>query len=764
MSGLTSVDGLISGLNTSEIIDSLMAIERRSVSLLEAKRERYNTELLSYQTIESKLLAIRGSAEALGRAATFDARTATSSDTAALTATAAARSAAGTYDLTIASLARSHQIASQGFADTDTTSIGTGTFTIETDGVATELAIDASNCTLGGLRDAINGAGTGVQATIINDGGTVNPYRLMLTSTDTGLENAISVSSSLSGGTDVVFDANSLTEPTPSASNYYSGTASAGGSYTGTAGKTYTVRIAQAGAIDEATYQVSEDGGQTWGSEQTLSSTIDVYDDLNGSELGAQMNFTEGDFGAGDTFTMRAFVPTVQEAEDALVYIGSGTGRIEITSASNRITDALPGVTLNLLAADDSKTVRVEVQPDAASVREHITNLVTNFNGAVDYITENSGYDEENGAGIFLGNSAVMRVQAGMRTALLNPVAGTETYNSLYNLGLSMSDTGSLSLNSSTLDAALADNYEDVAKIFKTTGTSTNSKIEFVTASSSTVENTAGYEVDITQAATQGALTGNSIDDPAVSPLTIDSTNRQLIVTVNGATSGILQLTEKTYTSGADLAAEIQTRINDDSNIAATGGVSVEFVDEGGTGYFSIKSARYGSSSSVSLGEPALNANAALGLTGGSETQGTDVAGTINGEAAIGVGQLLTAAAGNDNTAGITLRVTLTPEEVAGDATGTVSIVKGVGTRLTETLNSYTDPIDGLLKIHGRQAESQIDAIDDSIERAEELLAARRQRLVSKFTAMETALSAMQQQSNFLAQQFAALSNQQSSS
>jgi len=300
MSGLTSVDGLISGLNTSEIIDSLMAIERRSVTLLEAKRERYNTELLSYQTIEAKLLAIRGSAEALARTATFDARTTTSSDATIITATAAARSAAGTYDLTVASLARSHQIASQGFADIDTTSVGTGTFTIEVNGITTELAIDASNCTLDGVRNAVNRAGIGVQATIINDGGATHPYRLLLTSTDTGKANAISVSSSLSGGSDVVFDANSLTGPTAAAANFYSGTASSGGTYTGASGKTYTVRIVQAGGIDEATFQVSEDGGQTWGSERTLSSTIDVYDDLNGSDLGAQMSFTEGEFGAGD--------------------------------------------------------------------------------------------------------------------------------------------------------------------------------------------------------------------------------------------------------------------------------------------------------------------------------------------------------------------------------------------------------------------------------------------------------------------------------
>ena len=79
MSGLMSVDGLISGLDTTELIDSIMAVERRSVLLLEARKERYTNRVLSSQSVTAKLLSLQSGADALSRSTTFDARVSTSS-------------------------------------------------------------------------------------------------------------------------------------------------------------------------------------------------------------------------------------------------------------------------------------------------------------------------------------------------------------------------------------------------------------------------------------------------------------------------------------------------------------------------------------------------------------------------------------------------------------------------------------------------------------------------------------------------------------
>ena len=761
MSGLTSVDGIISGLKTSDIIDAIMAVERRRVTLLEARQARANTELLSYQSMSAKLLLLQSDADALSRAATFDSRSATSSNTDIITASAASRAPVGTYDLTVTAIARTHQIASQGFADTTSAALGTGTLGIAVADNTTTVTIDNSNNTLEGLRDAINADCTNVRATIINDGGATHQYRLLLTSTSTGLANTISITNNLAGGTSPDFSAAAITAPLPANTNSYTGSAAAAGAYTGASGKTYIVQIVDAGAIGAATFRVSEDGGTTWGSAQTLNATIDVYDNLNGSDLGAKMTFTAGEFAAGDQFTIRAFVPTVQQAADAKIEIGSGAGKIEITSATNRVTDAIPGVTISLVSADASKTVTLEIAPDKTAIASRVKSLITNFNNAVDYITSQSGYDSTSRtAGVLLGNTTMIRLQGDLRSTLLTAVSGNAKYNSLFSLGLSIRDNGSLSLNESTLAAALEDGFDDVARIFKTTGTSTNAKIAFINATSATRESVAGYDVNITQAASRGRITGTVIDDPASTPLVIDSTNNQLIVTVDGTTSQILQLTQKTYTSGAALALEIQTRINQDSYLSGKG-VAVSYADEGATGYLEIRSSLYGAGSSVSIGSPANNAAGVLGLADATAAAGTDVAGTINGEAATGNGQFLTGNTGNAYTAGIKLRVTLEPEDLAEGAQGAISITKGVGTKLTELTNGMTHSVDGVLAAKSKTAQTQIDNASSRIKTMEAALEIRRKRLVAKFTAMEKALAAMQTQSSYIGLQLAALTNRQ---
>ena len=764
MSGLTTVDGIISGISTSDIIDALVSVERRRIALLQARQQIATNELTTYQSMTARLLTVQSDAEALSRSATFDSRTATSSNTGIITASAGLRAPVASYDLTVNALARSHQAASQGFADSDTTTVGTGTLVLTVDGSSTTVTIDSSNNTLGGVRDAINAAGTSVRAGIINDGGATHAYRLLLSSASTGVANAISIANNLAGGTTPEFSTASLTSPVADAGNVYTGTASAAGAYTGAAGKTYTVQFTVAGGVGVARYKVSEDGGTTWGSEQLLAdSTIDVYDDVNGSDLGAQMAFTEADFGEGDEFTMRAFVPTVQQAADAEVTFGSGSGQIVITSASNRVADAIPGVTLSLVSADPTKTVTVDVAPDKAAVKARIASLVTNFNGAVDYITAQSGYDSSTGrAGVLLGNTSMMRLQSDLRKTLLQSVPGAQTYNSLFSIGVRGTDTGSLSLDQTVLATALDSNFDDVAKIFKTTGTSTNSKISFLAATADSQPTSAGYEVNITQAATRGTYTGTSISDPANSSLVIDSTNNQLIVTVDGTTSRILQLTAGTYTSGAALAQEIQGQITADDYLAGKS-ITVTFVDEGAIGHFEIRSNAYGAGSSVSIGEPANNAAGVLGLTGGTATAGTDVAGTINGEAATGSGQFLTGNSGNAATAGIRLRVTLEPADLGDGAEATLTLVKGVGTRLTELLKSYTNTVDGLFADRQEATQDHIDSIAKRITEMESVMEVRRQRLVLKYAAMEKLLAQMQQQSSYLSLQLSGMTSQRSS-
>jgi len=93
--------------------------------------------------------------------------------------------------------------------------------------------------------------------------------------------------------------------------NTYAGQATSSGIFTGTENKGYLIEIVDPGDLSTATYRISEDGGLTWGSTLAFAGagTIDVFDDLNGTDLGVDATFEDGTFAAGDRFTIDAYAP-----------------------------------------------------------------------------------------------------------------------------------------------------------------------------------------------------------------------------------------------------------------------------------------------------------------------------------------------------------------------------------------------------------------------------------------------------------------------
>jgi len=182
--------------------------------------------------------------------------------------------------------------------------------------------------------------------------------------------------------------------------------------------------------------------------------------------------------------------------------------------------------------------------------------------------------------------------------------------------------------------------------------------------------------------------------------------------------------------------------------------VDVLWIDEGTQGYFEVRTAGYGSNTSVALGTPPGNSAAAvLGLSGGTSTAGQDVAGTIDGFAAEGSGRLLKATNAASDANGLWLDVSLAPSEIGGGVDATVTVTKGVGRLVDDLLDYLTDPVDGYVKSKEDRFQRELDDFEARIERQEELLARRRERLSAKFQALEQALAQLQSQSQLLSSQ-----------
>lgn len=134
MGQITTGVGLVSGLNSKDIIDQLMAIEGRKKDLVQARVDAIATQRTAYVDVSTRLTSLRISAQQFAKPSFFQAAQATSSDEDILTATAAKGAAVGSYQFQVARLVQSQQLVSKGFTDFDSAPVGAGTITIEAGG------------------------------------------------------------------------------------------------------------------------------------------------------------------------------------------------------------------------------------------------------------------------------------------------------------------------------------------------------------------------------------------------------------------------------------------------------------------------------------------------------------------------------------------------------------------------------------------------------------------------------------------------------
>jgi flagellar hook-associated protein 2 len=134
MGTITTGVGLISGLNSKDIIDQLMSIEGRRKDLVQARIDAITTQKTAYVDVSTRLTGLRIKAQSFAKPSFFSAAQALSSDEDTLTATADKGAAVGSYQFQVARLVQSQQLVSKGFADFDKAPVGAGTMTIEVGG------------------------------------------------------------------------------------------------------------------------------------------------------------------------------------------------------------------------------------------------------------------------------------------------------------------------------------------------------------------------------------------------------------------------------------------------------------------------------------------------------------------------------------------------------------------------------------------------------------------------------------------------------
>lgn len=423
----------------------------------------------------------------------------------------------------------------------------------------------------------------------------------------------------------------------------------------------------------------------------------------------------------------------VAVARDAQIKVDG----ITVNQPTNTVTNAIDGVTLNLVQTNVGVPLTLTVSRDTKSVTDAVQSFVTSFNTAnstIKNLTAFNGVGAQNG--ILLGDGTVRAIQTQMRSLLNTPVETGGALTTLSQIGVSFGSDGSLALDSAKLNTAINTNFDGIAALFAKTGKTSDSLISYSTSTSKTAPGS--YAVNVSQLATRGSTQGSS----AASLTVTAGTNDQLDLTVDG-TSVSITLAAATYASANALASEIQSKIN-----GATGISGSVLVTQSG-GVLSITSARYGSASQAAV----TGGNGMATLLGAtpSISGGVDVAGTINGADAAGNGQTLTGATGNASE-GLALLIA----GGALGARGNVTFSHGYAHQLGQYLDTMLGD-GGLLKSRTNGIDSSIKNLDQRQVQLEARLAQIEKRYRAQFSALDTMLSSMNSTSTFLTQQLASL-------
>jgi flagellar hook-associated protein 2 len=189
---MASISSLgLSGLPLTDLLDKLRNNESQVLNTIKSRQTAAETKLSAYSKLKSSVEAFQKAAQAVGKTDTFGA-VAVKAGSEAISATADATAIPGQYSIQVDKLASAQTLVYAGQADR-TTDIGTGgTLKITINGTEHSLDLTDKGTSLNDLVSAINAdPDIGVNATIVNDGTPGSQYRLLLTSRETGTQNAV---------------------------------------------------------------------------------------------------------------------------------------------------------------------------------------------------------------------------------------------------------------------------------------------------------------------------------------------------------------------------------------------------------------------------------------------------------------------------------------------------------------------------------------------------------------------------------------------
>ena len=141
---------------------------------------------------------------------------------------------------------------------------------------------------------------------------------------------------------------------------------------------------------------------------------------------------------------------------------------VSITSQSNTVTNAIPGVSFQLLATSASQ-IQVQITDNTTDIATAISSFVSAFNKVVGDINSVEQSGASGNSAPLLGSPVIAQLQDSLTGSLFGGSASGAIQN-IVQLGLTVNNDGTLALNSDTLTSVLNSNLADVTGFLQNSG------------------------------------------------------------------------------------------------------------------------------------------------------------------------------------------------------------------------------------------------------------------------------------------------------
>jgi flagellar hook-associated protein 2 len=251
-------------------------------------------------------------------------------------------------------------------------------------------------------------------------------------------------------------------------SSYYAQTRQPSASSTLPSG---SFQIQAAGAASPTTIPVdATDGTDTLNglvsyiNGQNLGVTASVVNDSQGARLSIVGNSSgaAGDFTISNDTVGLNFTKPVTGQDGSLTVDG-----VPIDTATNSITSAISGVTLNLLAAPPSTNVTITVAPDTTQISGAINTFVSAYNAVVQAINSQYAVNSSSQQGILAADSTLASLQSTLAQDVNFSNSSNPSFINLASMGINTNDDGTLTVDSTTLNASITGNFQNFVSFFQ---------------------------------------------------------------------------------------------------------------------------------------------------------------------------------------------------------------------------------------------------------------------------------------------------------